>query len=75
MFRKTRRRSGAVRLLALAAASAILVSMGCAVPASAADSADLHERVATWDAAAARLGTAGSLWEPVRDLGLAHATA
>jgi hypothetical protein len=36
-----------------------------AAPAAAAETApDVDTRVSSWDAAAARLGTAGSLWEP-----------
>lgn len=75
MSRKTRPRRRAARRLVAAAATSALLSLAAALPASAAGSADLRERVATWDAAAARLGTAGSLWEPVRDLGLDHARA
>ncbi|MHB1067316.1 MAG: hypothetical protein ACYC2Z_07810, partial [Candidatus Nanopelagicales bacterium] len=68
MSRKTRPRRRAARRLVVAAATSALLSLAAALPASAAGSVDLRERVATWDAAAARLGTAGSLWEPVRDL-------
>ena len=39
--------------------------VGTTTPAAAADGGlDVDERVASWDLAAARLGTAGSLWEP-----------
>ena len=54
---------------ALAGAGLLLTSVVGAVPA-AADAFDVNTRVATWDAAAATLGTAGSLWEPRRTLGL-----
>jgi hypothetical protein len=52
----------------LASAAALVApSMAAAsVPAST----DVKARVATWDIAASRLGMAGSLWEPVRTLGL-----
>ncbi|MDO8310174.1 MAG: hypothetical protein Q7V58_17680 [Actinomycetota bacterium] len=73
MSRKTPPVRRAARRLAAAAASSALLSLAVALPAAAADGVDLQERVATWDTAAARLGTAGSLWEPVHDLGLDHA--
>lgn len=41
-----------------------------AMPAQAATGPDLSTSVATWDVAAARLGTAGSLWEPRNTAGL-----
>lgn len=37
---------------------------------AAPTSADVDDKVATWDLAAARLGTAGSLWEPAKTAGL-----
>jgi hypothetical protein len=44
-----------------------------AAPAAAADnSPDADTRVASWDVAAARLGTAGSLWEPQETVELAR---
>jgi hypothetical protein len=53
---------------AVAAAAALLLS---AAPAVAADSPlDLDTKVGSWDVAAARLGTAGSLWEPQDTAGL-----
>ena len=43
------------------------------VPAAAADNGpDIDSRVASWDLAAARLGTAGSLWEPRESVELAR---
>jgi hypothetical protein len=51
---------------ALLAAGALAV-----VPAVAAPSPfDVDEKVPTWDVGAARLGIAGSLWEPANSLGL-----
>lgn len=49
-----------------AAVAGVLVA---ATPVAAAGS-DFAERSPTWDVAAARLGTAGSLWEPARTAGL-----
>ncbi len=45
--------------------------VGTTTPAAAADGGlDVDERVASWDLAAARLGTAGSLWEPQETVAL-----
>jgi hypothetical protein len=45
--------------------------LGSATPAAAVDGGpDLDEKVASWDLAAARLGTAGSLWEPQETVAL-----
>lgn len=56
-------RSGAV--VAVAA-----VALGWAVPPARAATSDLSASVVSWDVAAARLGTAGSLWEPRHTAGL-----
>ncbi len=60
------RRSTGVVLLAAALVAAVAVD----VPAVAAPAPDVRASVSTWDAAAARLGSAGSLWEPMRVAGL-----
>lgn len=62
--------------LAAACAAAALVggtlALGAA-PAAAADGGpDIDTRVASWDIAASRLGTAGSLWEPQETAELAR---
>lgn len=57
------------------AAAALVVGMLIAgsAPAAAADNGpDIDSRVASWDLAAARLGTAGSLWEPRESAELAR---
>lgn len=55
------RRAAAAALVALLGGSLL----GGTAPASAADGTpDIDTKVASWDLAAARLGTAGSLWEP-----------
>lgn len=60
------RRGGVTALVAAGVvAGTVLVS----APASA-DAFDIRTRVTTWDAAAATLGTAGSLWEPRVTAGL-----
>lgn len=61
-----------IRLAAPLAAAAVLAAAPVlgAGQAWAAPAVDLHERAAGWDAAAARLGTAGSLWEPIQTGGL-----
>jgi hypothetical protein len=52
-----------IRFSLIAVASTALLAV--AVPVAAADdSMDLNTRASSWDAAAATLGTAGSLWEP-----------
>lgn len=54
-----------------AATAAVIALTAPAGPAWAADSSlDANEKVASWDLAAARLGTAGSLWEPRRSADL-----
>jgi hypothetical protein len=54
-------------------AAAIALSLVAAGPASAAESPfDVDEKVPSWDVAAARLGIAGSLWEPASTAGLAR---
>jgi hypothetical protein len=63
----------------LAAVAAVVVLVGGttiadAAPAAAADGGlDMDTKVASWDVAAARLGTAGSLWEPQDTAGLDRA--
>jgi len=42
-------------------------------PAQARTAVDVQQKVGSWDEAAARLGLAGSLWEPIRTAGLAQA--
>lgn len=63
-----------VRLSAAVAASALvgMALAGGAAPATAAGAFDIDTKVASWDAAAARLGTAGSLWEPQETADLAR---
>lgn len=46
------------------AALATVLAVGTTGPSAAADGLDADTRVASWDVAAATLGTAGSLWEP-----------
>ena len=53
-----------------AAAALLVVGVVGATPAQAADGPDADERTSSWDTAAARLGTAGSLWEPTGTAGL-----
>lgn len=60
--------SSRTRLAALGAV-AVLGVAGIAPNAQGA-TADLSTSVVSWDTAAARLGTAGSLWEPAQTLGL-----
>lgn len=61
-----------MRRIAPAGALALVTALaiGSAGPAAAAGSLDVETRVATWDTAAATLGTAGSLWEPAVTAGL-----
>jgi len=55
--------------VAILAAAALVPAV--AAPALAADSPyDINESVTSWATAAARLGTAGSLWEPMNTAGL-----
>ena len=61
-----RARTLAAGVVSAVAAAALVAT---AAPAPAADSG-FAERSPTWDVAAARLGTAGSLWEPARTAGL-----
>lgn len=59
-----------IRALACVAASAALtIAMGV-TPASADSRIDLQSKATSWDIAAAKLGTAGSLWDPMRAAGL-----
>ena len=58
------------RLAATTAVVSCLASVGFGVPVQARPSADVQQKVASWDEAAARLGLAGSLWEPLRTAGL-----
>jgi hypothetical protein len=59
-----------IRLLAcVAAATALTVAMGVTT-ASADTRIDLQSKATSWDNAAAKLGTAGSLWDPMRTAGL-----
>jgi hypothetical protein len=53
-----------LRGMCVAACAAVALIGGAAPAAAADDGVDLDARVSTWDVAAARLGTAGSLWEP-----------
>lgn len=50
--------------------SGLTVAAAPAAAAAVAASSDIDASVDSWDAAAARLGTAGSLWEPARTAGL-----
>jgi hypothetical protein len=63
------------RIATVGAAVALAVGslLGATAPAAAADGTpDIDTRVASWDLAAARLGTAGSLWEPQESVGLSR---
>jgi hypothetical protein len=63
----------ATALLALGTTGLVLAGGLLAAPAaSAADGSafDMHATASSWSAAASRLGTAGSLWEPARTAGL-----
>jgi hypothetical protein len=60
----------ALRRVLVAAATVGLVIAGGG--AAAGSTFDVNARVGTWDEAAARLGTAGSLWEPASTAGLAR---
>jgi hypothetical protein len=57
----------------IAVGIAVLIAVG-GLPATAHGAgrtqADVQQKVASWDSAAARLGLAGSLWEPVQTVGL-----
>lgn len=53
---------------AVATSAALLLTVSPAVAANG--SLDLDAKVGSWDVAAARLGTAGSLWEPQETAGL-----
>ena len=49
------------------------MALACALPGTAASaaapSADVQQKVLSWDSAAARIGLAGSLWEPEKTAG------
>lgn len=51
------------------AAGALTLAVGVS-PAAADSAVDLQAKAASWDKAAAKLGTAGSLWDPMRTAGL-----
>jgi len=52
---------------------AALLAVALPAQAAAPSQADVQQKVASWDAAAARLGLAGSLWEPIETAGLRRA--
>jgi len=67
------RRPGAVGVVgvgALVLAGALAFSPGPAMAAPRPGTGDVAASVTSWDVAAGRLGTAGSLWEPMRTRGL-----
>jgi hypothetical protein len=55
-------------------ATVALVLATAVAPASADSSLDVSTKTTTWDGAASMLGTAGSLWDPVRTAGLSRTT-
>lgn len=57
-------------IAALAAGAGVLLASAVGAAPATADGFDVNTKVATWDTAAATLGTAGSLWEPRRTAGL-----
>ncbi len=61
-----------VRPLAAALATGVVAVLCVPASSAATATADLSASVASWDVAAARLGTAGSLWEPRHTAGLAR---
>ncbi len=64
-------RSRTTRYAGVVAAVATAVGLGLTSPAAAASSSvDLDTTAPGWDEAAARLGTAGSLWEPTETASL-----
>ncbi len=63
-------RSRTIRLAAVLAATVAGVGLTSGAAAAAQSSPDVTATATSWDAAAARLGTAGSLWEPADSAGL-----
>ena len=63
-------RSHTIRYATVAAVTVAGIGLTSGAATAAPSSADINTTVTSWDAAAARLGTAGSLWEPAEKAAL-----
>ena len=72
----SRKRATVRSIATLCVASGLLLTAGAVTAAPAADPSefDTNTRASSWQEAASRLGTAGSLWEPAATAGLRRTT-